>query len=63
MEVSGQLHDPAALAPGKGPQVPTGLEAGVGPRAGSVAVEQSNSLPPAGNRTPAVQPVTHRYTD
>jgi hypothetical protein len=28
MEVSGQLHDPAALPPEKEPLVPTGYEAG-----------------------------------
>jgi hypothetical protein len=31
MEVSGQLHAPAALPPGKGPLVPIGQEAGWAP--------------------------------
>jgi hypothetical protein len=31
MEVSGQLHDPAALPPGKEPPVPIGKEAGWAP--------------------------------
>jgi len=31
MEVNGQLHDPAALPPGKEPLVPTGWEAGWAP--------------------------------
>jgi hypothetical protein len=36
----------------------------MGPRAGLDSVEKRKvSLTSAGNQTPAVQPVTHRYTD
>jgi hypothetical protein len=41
MEVSGQLHAPAALPPGKEPLVPIGQEAGRGG-------EEKNSQPPPG---------------
>jgi hypothetical protein len=34
MEVSGQLHAPAVLPPGKGPLVPIGLEAWWAPEPG-----------------------------
>jgi hypothetical protein len=34
LEVSGQLHAPAALSPGKEPPVPIGLEAGWAPDPG-----------------------------
>jgi hypothetical protein len=36
MEVSGQLHAPAALSPGKEPQVPIGEEAGWSPEPGLI---------------------------
>jgi hypothetical protein len=53
MEVSGQLHDPAALPAGKlgGPQSRSG-------RGG----EEKNSQPP-NPRIPIVQPIAQRYTD
>jgi hypothetical protein len=49
MEMSGQLHAPAALLPGKEPLVPIGYEAGWAPepfwtRGG----EEKNSQPPPG---------------
>jgi hypothetical protein len=47
MEVSGQLHAPAALARGKEPLVPIGLEAG-GPqsRSGRGGEEKDSQSPP-----------------
>jgi hypothetical protein len=62
MEVSDQLHAPAALHPGKEPQVPTGEEAGWTPEPVWKLWRREKFLPPAGNRIPAVQPVAHRYT-
>jgi hypothetical protein len=59
MEVSGQLHAPVALLPGKDPLVPIGKEAGWTPEQWSIV----KSLVPAGNQTLAVQPVARRYTD
>jgi hypothetical protein len=55
MEVSGQLHAPAALCPGKEPQYPLDRKL-VDPRAGLDAVEKrENPIPtPTRNRTPVV---------
>jgi hypothetical protein len=53
MEVRGQLHALAALLQVKKPWI----RGWVGPRAGLDAVERQKSLAPAGNRTPAVQPI------
>jgi hypothetical protein len=48
MEVSCQLHAPAALPPGKEPLVPIGWEAG-GPQSRSRrGGEEKNSQPPPG---------------
>jgi hypothetical protein len=48
MEVSGQLHYPAALPPGKDPPVPIGYEMG-GPQSRSgCGGEEKNSQPPPG---------------
>jgi hypothetical protein len=64
--VSGQLHAPAALPPGKEPLVPIWVGGWVGPRAVLDAVvkrkipsprRESNSI------TPIVQPVAQSYTD
>jgi len=53
MEVSGQLHAPAALLPGKEPSVPW-----VAPTADLDAMaRRKKALAPAGNRTPIVHPV------
>jgi hypothetical protein len=65
MEVSGQLHDLTALAPGKEPSVPIGYEAGWTPepvwttwkRENSWSYHDSNSNPLV------VQPVESRYTN
>jgi hypothetical protein len=63
MEASGQLHAPAALPSGKEPPVPMEQEAGWAPEPAWTLWSKEKCLSPAGNRTPAVQPVAHRYTD
>jgi hypothetical protein len=63
MEVSGQLHTPAALLLGKEHPVPIGYEAGCAPEPVWTLWSREKSLAPAGNRTPAFQPVAHRYAD
>jgi hypothetical protein len=55
MEVSGQLHAPAALPPGKEPLVPV-LDTVVKRKIPSPRRESNP-------RTPIVQPVAQRYTD
>jgi hypothetical protein len=45
MEVSGQLHAPDALPPGKEPPVPIGQEAGWAPEKSGRRVEEKNSQP------------------
>jgi hypothetical protein len=63
MEVSGQLHAPAALPPGKEPLVPIGW---VGPIA-ILEVVVKRIIPSSrwesNHRTPIVLPVAQRYTD
>jgi hypothetical protein len=57
MEVSGQLHDPAALLPGKEPLVPHWIGGWVGPRAVLNAVVKRKILSPlreSNPRTPFV---------
>jgi hypothetical protein len=65
MEVSGQLHAPAALPPGKSPG--THWIAGwMGPRAVLNAVVKRkipSSHRESNRRTPIVHPVAQRYTD
>jgi hypothetical protein len=63
MEVSGQLHAPAALPPGKEPLVPIRYEAGWAPEPFWTRWFKEKFSAPAGNRTPIVQPVAQRYTD
>jgi hypothetical protein len=58
MEVSGQLHGPAAL-----PSVPTGQEAGWAPEPIWTLWSREKSLSPNGNRNQALQPVARQYTD
>jgi hypothetical protein len=65
MEVSGQLHAPAALAPGKETLIPIRQEKG-GPQSRSWRVVNRKIPSPrreSNPRTPIVQPVAQRYTD
>jgi hypothetical protein len=62
MEMSGHLHAPADLPPGKESEVPIGYEARCGSRAGLDAVEDSKIPALVGSLTPAVHPLGHRYT-
>jgi hypothetical protein len=45
LEVSRQLHAPAALSPGKEPNVVTGVEDWVSPRTGLAGMERRKILP------------------
>jgi len=51
MEVSGQLHVPAALLPGKEPLVPSGWRVGEPQNRSGRGGEEKNSKPP-----PAIEP-------
>jgi hypothetical protein len=57
MEVSGQLHAPATLAPSERALGIHWIGGWVGPRAGQDAVEKQKSCT-AGNRNRNVQPIT-----
>jgi hypothetical protein len=59
MEISSQLHGPAALLPGKKPSVPIGWEARW-PQSRSGRCGEDKNLE---NRNLALQPVAYRYTD
>jgi hypothetical protein len=64
LEVSGQLHVPAALPPGKSSQFPCYRRLG-GPQSRSGRYGEVKIFYPTGTRTPApvvVQPVASRYT-
>jgi hypothetical protein len=63
MEMSGQLHAPAALPLGKEPLVPIGQEAGWAPEPFWTRWFREKFPAPTGNLTPIVQPVAQRYTD
>jgi hypothetical protein len=65
MDVSGQLHAPVALPPGKESPVPIGYEAGWAPEPVCTTWRRENSLTYRGsNSDPSVvQPVASRYTD
>jgi hypothetical protein len=63
MEVSFQLHTPAALPPGKEPRGTHCTGGRVGPRAGLDSVEQSKMLPLPEFALRAVKPTARRYTD
>jgi hypothetical protein len=54
MEVSGQLHSPAALPPGKEHAIPIGQEAG-GPQSQSGRGGEEKTIPLAGNQTSVIQ--------
>jgi hypothetical protein len=56
MEVSGQLHEPAALPPGKEPLVPIGWEAGWAPEPVSTEGEEKNSQLLPVLEPPIIQP-------
>jgi hypothetical protein len=56
MEVSDQLQAPAALLQVKSPQYPLDKRLG-GPQSRYGRNDEEKNLWPAGNRTPAVQPV------
>jgi hypothetical protein len=65
LEVSGQLHAPAALALGKEPSDTHWIGGWVGPRAGLDDVEKRKflTLPGLELDPSVVQPVASRYTD
>jgi hypothetical protein len=63
MVVSGQLHASIALPPGKKPLVPTRWEAGWAIEPVWMLWSREKSPAPAGNRTPAIQPIACHYTD
>jgi hypothetical protein len=63
--VSGQLHAPAALLPGKSPRYPFYRRLG-GPQSLSGRYGEVTIFYPTGTRTPpppVVQPMASRYTD
>jgi len=62
MEVSGQLHAPAALTPGKETLVPIGYETGWVPSRSGRGGEDKNSQPLPGFDSPIIQPVAQRYS-
>jgi hypothetical protein len=63
MEVSSQLHAPAALLPGKVPPAPIGKEVRWASESVWMLCSREKSSTLAGNRTPSVQHVASRYTD
>jgi hypothetical protein len=62
MKVTGQLHAPAALPPGKGTRYLLGRRVG-GPQSRSRICVVEKNLAPVRNRTPIVQLVAHPCTD
>jgi hypothetical protein len=58
MEVSGQIHAPADLAPGKEHRYPLGGPQSLSGRGG----EEKNSQPLPRLEPPIIQPVVQRYT-
>jgi hypothetical protein len=65
MEVSGQLHAPAALAVREEPPppIPIAYEAEWAPEPVRTLWREKKFLTAVGNRTPVVQAVAIRYTD
>jgi hypothetical protein len=61
MEVSGQLHVPVALPPGKGAPVTHWIGGWVGSRADldAMAKRKSPIIAPTGNRTPVIRPIAY----
>jgi hypothetical protein len=62
MALSGQLHAPGALPPGKQPLVPIGSQAGWVSEPVCTLWRTEKTVASARNRTLAIQPVVHRYT-
>jgi hypothetical protein len=62
MGMSGQHHVTAALPPGKEAPVPIGQEVGWTPEPGWTTWRREKYCP-TGIRTPAIQPISRRYTD
>jgi hypothetical protein len=63
MEMSSQLHAPAALPLGMEPPVTVGKEGGWALPQSQTGWCKEKSLSPARNQTLAVQPIVHHYTD
>jgi hypothetical protein len=63
MEVSGELHAPATLPPGKERPDTHWIGGWVGPQSRSVRCAEEKNPAPAENRTPVDQSVARRYTD
>jgi hypothetical protein len=61
MEVSCQLHAPAALPLGLEPSVPIGYEAGWTSEPARTLWGREKSFAPAGNRTPLIQSVAWSF--
>jgi hypothetical protein len=63
MEMSGQLHSPAALPPGKEPLIPIRLEVGKGSIAGlDAVVKRKIPSPCRDSNHPIIHPVAQRCT-
>jgi hypothetical protein len=62
MEISGQLHDPAALPPEKKPPITIGQEGEWAPQP-SLTLQIREKTAYARNRNLEVHPATCRYTD
>jgi len=56
MQVSGQLHAPTALSPGKEPPVPIAQEAGWALKLVWMWWQKENIPVPVRNQTPVIQP-------
>jgi hypothetical protein len=62
MEMSGQLHAPAALPQGKSPWCPLDWRLGGHQSRSGSGGEEKNSQPLPGLEPPIIQPVAQRYT-
>jgi hypothetical protein len=63
VKLSGQFHGPAASLSAKEPPVSIGRDFGFAPQLVWMLRSGQNSHSSAGNKTPAVQSVDHRYAD